>query len=52
VINVVFLAVAGFFLARLESTRSSLMLSTLDIVKTCVLGKDAAIPAAGAPGAP
>jgi hypothetical protein len=41
VINVVFIAVGGFFLSKLEATRGSLMLSTLDIVKTCVVqGKD------------
>jgi hypothetical protein len=44
VINVVFIAVGGFFLSKLEATRGSLMLSTLDIVKTCVV--------MGAPGAP
>jgi hypothetical protein len=37
VINVVFIAIGGFFLSKLETTRSSLMLSTLDIVKTCVV---------------
>jgi hypothetical protein len=37
IINIVFLLVGGFFLTRLEATRSGLMLSTLDIVKTCVL---------------
>jgi predicted permease len=36
-INVVFIGVGGFFLAKLEGTRSSLMLSTLDIIKACVL---------------
>jgi hypothetical protein len=42
VINVVFIAVGGFFLSKLEGTRSALMLSTLDIVKACVVEKGAA----------
>ena len=37
VINVVFLLVGGFFLSQLETTRSQLMLSTLEIVRACVL---------------
>jgi hypothetical protein len=37
VINVVFLLVGGFFLSQLETTRSSLMIATLDIVRSCVL---------------
>lgn len=40
IINIVFIGAAGFFLSKLESTRSALMLSTLDIVKSCVLEKD------------
>lgn len=36
VINVVFIAVGGLFLGKLEATRSTLMLSTLDIIKACV----------------
>jgi hypothetical protein len=38
IINVVFITAAAFFLWKLEETRSALMLSTLDIVKTCVTG--------------
>ena len=41
VIFIGFVASAGYFLAKLESTRSSLMLATLDIVKTCVIEKSA-----------
>ena len=41
IINIVFIGAAGFFLSKLESTRSALMLSTLDIVKSCILEKDA-----------
>jgi predicted permease len=37
IINIVFIAVGGFFLAKLEGTRSSLMLSTLEIIRACVL---------------
>lgn len=37
IINIVFIAVGGFFLTKLETTRSSLMLSTLDIIRSCVL---------------
>jgi hypothetical protein len=37
VINIAFIAIGGFFLAQLESTRSSLMLSTLEIIRSCVL---------------
>jgi len=37
VINIAFIAIGGFFLAQLESTRSSLMLSTLEIIRACVL---------------
>ncbi|MEK1930344.1 MAG: hypothetical protein AAAC47_11275 [Pararhizobium sp.] len=37
VINIAFIAIGGFFLAQLESTRSSLMMSTLDIIRACVL---------------
>ena len=37
IINIVFIAVGGFFLSQLEGTRSHLMLSTLEIVKACVL---------------
>lgn len=44
IINIVFLAVGGFFLSQLEATRSNLMLTTLDIVKTCVLASPGASP--------
>ena len=37
IINIVFIAVGGFFLSQLESTRSHLMLSTLEIIRSCVL---------------
>jgi len=37
IINIVFIAVGGFFLAKLEGTRSSLMISTLEIIRACVL---------------
>lgn len=36
IINVVFITAAASFLWKLEATRSTLMLSTLDIVKMCV----------------
>lgn len=39
IVNVAFVLAAGFFLAKLEDTRSSLMLATLDIVKACVVEK-------------
>jgi len=37
IINIVFIAVGGFFLSKLEATRSGLMMSTLDIIRACVL---------------
>lgn len=37
IINIVFIAVGGFFLAKLETTRSGLMIATLEIIKSCVL---------------
>jgi predicted permease len=37
IINIVFIAVGGFFLTKLEATRSGLMIATLDIVRSCVL---------------
>jgi predicted permease len=37
IINIVFIAVGGFFLSQLEHTRSGLMMATLDIVRACVL---------------
>jgi hypothetical protein len=37
IVNIVFVMAAAFFLWKLEATRSALMLSTLDIVKACVV---------------
>jgi hypothetical protein len=43
-LNIVFIVAAAYFLATLEASRGTLVMSTLDIVKTCVVK--------GAPGAP
>jgi len=42
IVNIVFITAAGFFLSKLENTRASLTIATLDIVKTCVTGRETA----------
>lgn len=39
-VNIAFLLAGGYFLSRLEETRSNLMITTLDIVKTCVVDRN------------
>jgi len=39
VVNLAFIGAAAYFLATLEASRVSLMISTLDIVKACVVEK-------------
>ena len=43
-INVVFAGIGGYFLSQLEKTRASLMATTLEIVRSCVLETAPVLP--------